>query len=555
MDQPMTTLLLFCGVTYGRGPMVQKRGGRPDRLGGSRRGISLMEVVFAMGVLLVGLGGLAAVLGVAGDTAKETIEGNLALAVTANQNAVREIEGSGAAFIETYLQPANDESQVSATNPRFVPRNMLAPTERQDVFIVDPWFITAADTLRPQTGGRNGYDRSLFPCYDDRLDIVNHGPQEDIEQSPAGWSPQMPEATFNPLTPANEDTFEPVRPPWSATFAGPTATYANPNYPLGRRLPRLVPGDSVNPRLIADRATRSDRLQVVFDPNRERREVGLAVLRPGTTTDAITLRQRDTRSFITLVERVGSDTRTVSVIFDNREVVINPTGVFDGNPSGTELPLHNLSPFTASADPTDPNIAVANQNYRGERLGYVTFAESIMDNGTGTFTMRSHRSVDPRVEEGDYLMLLRRNYLFDLTAPMLATNGDAVPRRPGRLLFAFARVEKVDIEPTLVDMNTAFETTVTVSGPDWVFHPAQTYVRNLQGRNPYLARAYPGSGYNFATPAGVILNPDGTNLGTYDASSVNGDRNVNHGGTGVAGDPLYGTVVVMMDNVISVTAQ
>ena len=492
-----------------------------------------------MGVLLVGLGGLAAIMGVATDTAKEVLEVNLATEASRNDTSLQTIRGTNG-LVAVSQQPNNLASQAP---PRYEDRDTATfpIADKYDMYVLDPWFITAGTTLRPDPA--NGYDRSLFPCYDDRLDVINHGPHEAIANSLTGlWAPTLPRADFDPLTAANTAHVDPVGPPWVDTWAGGTVPET---YPLGRRLVRLLPGTRINAAMEQYNATRATNVSIALDPTRELRDAGLSVLGSATLGNRTTTNIRSPQSFISLVDDTGADLVVTTIVVENRRVAPNPNGSFD-SPTAAGGQRQRLDPYPVAADGADDGTDPTQTNYRGERLAYVTYAEAPIVDNKGTFTMTCHRSVDPRVRVGGYLLLLRRNYSFITSAPF---------RTLGKLDYSFVRIESIESEPELDTVAGVYRATVTVSGKDWLFHPIQSYRPGLQGRGPYVGRFFPAfPAIDYSIPSGVQTNAAGDNLGIYDAGTVSASGS-NTGHTGTEGDPLYGTEVVILDNVISVVVQ
>jgi hypothetical protein len=417
---------------------------------------------------------------------------------------------------------------------RVLPPQPIADTS---LYFVDPWFLTAAETLREDSGAtpnHNGYDRTLFPCYDDRLDVLGHGPNEAIRFSPGadsspptteGWSPVLDFANF----PANQI----AAPPWVHTWpetatASPVAAGVARHYPLGRRIPRIASDGILNAKYHERFATDTNQLRLIIDPAKDSDDPGLAVLRQSRSGQTVrtTTAVRSNLSYVSLVDHRSGGTPTVyTIVYENRQIAIDSTGNFDTR--------HNLAAFTA-VDGINENADASSQNYHDERVGYVTLANDLIRNGEGTFQFAVHRSVDPSVRVGDFMMLLRRRYLFDAAATPR-------PRVMDKLDFSFVKIKSVNSGPSLVGNQYVVE--VTVTGSDWTFHPIQIYIPSLQGNGPYRRIG------------GGVTQPAGYNPPVYDYTAVvpaSGTNNPGH--TGTNGDPLYGTQVVLMRNVVDVIA-
>ena len=115
-----------------------------------------------------------------------------------------------------------------------------------------------------------------------------------------------------------------------------------------------------------------------------------------------------------------------------------------------------------------------NQTYEGERLAAVVAASGMLIGSSGVeITYRVPNTVDPRVEPGDHICLIRRHY-------------DPGPV-PGGLRVGWVEVTDVTVEPFAV--GTQYECLVEVTRVGskdsdelvgdgllaWVFHPYQSW--------------------------------------------------------------------------------
>ncbi len=483
--------------------------------GVKRRGLSLIEVMFATGVLLVGLLGLASVLPIAANNALQSLNSDRARENSANQQALINVMGSISVGSQTTFFTAENRNPVPAGSP--VIRYPVQPNEPianvPDVFCVDPWFLTSADTLRPVDATRsidptvaNGFDRSLFPCYDDQY-APPLSPSAKLEDSQIGrWSPRTP---FSPGTPG----------PPAISFVGGSH---------GVRMPRVGLTDITNAKYHEQLVKDQDSLSVILNAEDKSLPPGLFVKRSNSGTDRTTTTINGRYSnmlTIEILDRTGPIRMKVDAItFRDREIAVNPTGDFVSGPNGR----HQLMAYTASPA-SDSYIPLDKRTFSDERLGYVITALR-MNGNDGEFEYMTSEYVDPTVKSGDWLLLLRRNYGYPA---VMATS----PLEVGSLEHRWTRIESVSKEPVFDGSLGAYRTTVKVKKLDWIFHPIQSFVNGL-GYGPYKGNVLP-NGFNRTT--------------LYDYFAVTGDpTSDNIGHTATLGDPMYGTTVVLMKNVVSV---
>lgn len=496
-----------------------------------RCGLSIMEVLFAIGVLTVGLLGVASILPVATNNASQTLKTDRAVEEFNNRVAadVAEISNS---FNEVVV--ANNSLNAFNT----APVNSFRRKERlfeistlnfgtyigtydvtvgpqpvlPDAFCIDPWFLTAAGALRDDqsstTDDRNGYDRTMFPCYDPRVHPITVSPSQPLSAS-SGLAVDLPRFT---------------------------------RVGLGSRNAALLA--AVN----AEAETRRSDDFSVNIPDDTTLGPGLFVQRGGNQAGSLAKNTVTSRfsSIVTLARSAtGSNLFNAAVItMQDRDIVTVPGGTFDGHrtPPAGLVPAHNLRPYTAWVpdDPAAPNSFPTDQNllYPEEVIGYVNAApRPITGGGGGEFRFRTHRRVRPTVRSGDWLMLMRREYV---RAPGTTTIV------PGVLKYAWYRVTDVIQKPTLLgdpdpslNPQSPYETHVAVDGPDWVFHPIQTPIQF--GAQTFYAQPYYGT---WTQPTWSTA--PAFNLDDMPAAGVNPNAppTYNHFN--------YGTVVVHMPHVISV---
>ena len=402
------------------------------RVRGQRRGISIMEVMFAIGVLTVGLLGIASVLPVATNTAAKVLERDRAVEQINNQIS-QELARVGPNSLNSVILPNRSLASFATggtllSGQRFVEVDLsgLPPA-----FCIDPWFLTSANNLRNDTSAmpdttRNGYDRGLFPCYDGRFN-PSLSPADAISTS-TGW-----------LTPR----FTRV------ALSGPTAS---PTFKISRNQARS--NDNIS----------------LFQPKDTTLPPGLFVQKSspgGPVAPLVETKVSGRYSSFVMMSRsaVGGTAYNAAIVtLLDRETTIVP----GGGPLAFQL-----DPYTAArADASNP--ADGALTYSDEVIGFVTVApRPFVGGGGGEFTYVQSAFMSPEVSTGDWLMLARQHYVNDPNTntaydPVSVLNGQALP-----IEFAWYQVRSVSSEPTLANVSGAdvYVTTVSVDGPDWMFSP------------------------------------------------------------------------------------
>lgn len=493
-----------------------------------RRGLSIMEVLFAIAVLTIGMLGVASILPVATNNASMALQTDRAVEEINNRVAMEIAKLSGSFDeVKVAYNSLNRFQNAPAGTPRrarrfdnlntSVFRNHLNQYETHpsatafsqpnlpDAFCIDPWFLTAASTLRDDNSdpltSRNGYDRTMFPCYDPRLDPLGVSPTASLDQSVgAGLTKRIDLPRFTRVG---------LTIPGSAVFAASNAEF---------------------------QARRSDDFSIVI-PDDRTRPPGLFVQR-GTNGANSPARNKVSSRFSSMVTMArsapGSSLFNAAVVtMLDRHIVTVPGGYFNGQlppPTAGDVPAHNLRPYTAwlPDDPARPNSFPTDENqiYPGEMLGYVVKApRPITGGGGGEFVFRTNRYVKPSVRDGHWLMLMRQEYIRNPASGVI---------QPSTLKFGWYRVSDVIRGPQLVTVGGTefYETQVAVRGQDWVFHPIQTQVFAVYGA-PYFGNATQPS---WGTPPTY----------DYDAMPAQGVDPVGYNHFD------YGTAVVLMPEVVSV---
>lgn len=433
--------------TTSRHLYLNKRSGSQVRSWACRRGLSIMEVLFAIGVLTVGLLGIASVLPVATDNASKALQRDRGIEEV-NNNIASELARIGDQLDSVFV--ANNSQAAFATNPgnpRYAKRfTKLELANLPNAICIDPWFLTAANNLRPDNNTmpdntRNAYDRTLFPCYDARYD-PGLSPSVRIQDSLAGaWD-----------TPR----FTRIAVPFDGAASAPSYKAMESNAREVDNLALFQPKDTtLPPGLFLQKASQSGSLAKSNVSGRYSSFMMMSRSAPGSNVF-----------------------HTAVVTTLDREVVV----VRGGGPLS-----HQLAPYTAAAhdaiNPPDNQLT-----YAEEVMGFVVYAPRMFIGGGGGELVFRHSSlIPPKIRSGNWLMLARQEY--SVAGTKLA------------IKFAWYQVRSVAQEPTLVSGNTMFETRVALRGPDWVFHPSQYLVNGLGYGPPYSATMLPSGAqppeYNF----------------------------------------------------------
>ena len=477
-----------------------------------RLGLSLMEVIFAIGVLMIGLLGIASVLPVATSDAKGALELDESLAKVENQVAMaRSRVPDGDA---TVLVPNNRRNPANVYAP--TPLRLVVPGGNSDlgspysgnpnytgVVCIDPWFLAAADNRTQGSvpaDDRNGYDRTYFPCYHPLYD-------------PRGLPNDLQSNTNMSLTFA-QPRFARVAIDSNNGFSQPVNLNARETFRQRDGLPLFKPDDTTLPPGLLVRST----------PTPTPTHPLARSIRQVSTTSRL--------SAITLLwpHVVNSHIYDVSVVVsESRNTLIDPGAT---NPSQR----FNLLPYPSTLAEGDQlnQRRAAEETYEDEILGIVTYASLPLSAGGGEFTFQFAGSIRPRVERGDYMLLMRNQ------APQTVPDTSAIPAGLDVIpQFGWVKIRDILVGPTLlpnagVNGGPVFEATVSVTGTDWIFHPCQI------GARPVTTNSNPGPmapfGRNGSTPP-TNLPPNGTQPYAFDPAD---------------GFEDFGTFIVLMPNVISV---
>lgn len=480
-----------------------------------RHALSIMEVLFAIGVLTIGMLGIASILPVATNNAAMTLERDRAVEEMNNRAAadIAKLKSSFDDVIIANRSLANFNASQTRFNQistrdfglvltSYDPFSTSNVPNLPEAFCIDPWFLTAANTVRndlPATtpnNNRNAYDRTMFPCLDPRYQPIDYSPSDALSTHIAL---QWDTPRFTRIALPSEGNAGIL-----SAMAAEVSTRQSDDFSLV-----LPTGD-----------------QASLPP-------GLFVRRSGNGARSLARSTVSSRySSMLMMAR----SQTGSNIFDASVVTMRDRHVVTNDGAAPAL-LHRLDPYIA-ADPSvsggpspDPSLTL----FPSEQLGYVSYAEApFSGGGGGSFSFRCSRFVKPDLRRGSWICLMRRQYA---RAP-----GPTII--PGALKYSWYRVNDVGSEPELVTNGSRvyYETTISVTGSDWLFHPIQSLVST----SPLVYSApYFGNTIQPNWGSGTVFD--------LDSMAARGTApNFSGGVTPFYEHQDYGTIVVMMPDVINV---
>lgn len=412
-----------------------------------------MEVLFAIGVLMVGILGIAAVLPVGTKNAAGALRTDASTSAIENQvsNAMARVGGrpetillpipslqgfntgdavvSGLATETRPVQPnqryvsasvgqagnALPSDDISIAGPNDAP--IVAPA-----FCIDPAFLAAANNLRNDVGAvnsrvLNSYDRTKFPCYD-----FNYNP------------------TIAPGLQMNSTTAWPITPRMLRVSVSPQLTTA--------------PTDAVARVLLSER----DGLPLTKTKDKTQ-SPGLLFNTFGASGAMDVQKTGAYSSMVTFAPTSATATNyDVSVIvYESRQLTaFNTTSLSED---------FVLAPFTPAQNstvwPLKSNTNIEPPTYGDEVMGVVTATQGLIENGVGTFQFAQSSRCNPEVKVGQWLMLTR----FDVAS--------------GINRYAWYRISDIITPPYLDPSGDMYIAKVEVRGQDWLYHPFLTPPVNL----------------------------------------------------------------------------
>lgn len=422
-----------------------------------RAGLSLMEVMFSIGILLIGIVGLAHVLPVGLHQSTDAISADKTLMAMENLVSKTIVEANTAnAVIADRWAPTN-----SGGRQNYISYQPSADDFRFGV-CVDPWFVTAAfnkrnpDTTALNYSRMNGYDRTWFPCYDRCYNplvspaaaLYNGSGEPTTAWLAKDLSTPLPHSGPWPTWAAFAAYPSPLIAPGAPRFWSPSIGAPGFQAPSPRFL-RIAPTSSVLssiPRYASERAAATQSAEAALNrPKDKTQPAGRLFNFVGTVpANAAEVGRYSAASYIVSHEEDPNTLRVSTAVFRNRIPVIDPGGA-DGE---QKFPL---VPYTYSEQPNWS--ASTGPYYEGEQLGFVTSADlaSFASGLAGHVEIVFHRAPlqpVPKFKRGQYIMLMR--HVFSPSDLNLPDSSDP-PRdysSPQRLAFDWYRIADVVGDPT-----------------------------------------------------------------------------------------------------------
>lgn len=168
----------------------------------ARRAVTLIEVVFAIGVILIGLLGLLSILPLAGRRAQDAIDLNVGSVM--GEQVLKDLQSRRYLSSGRLKRLREDTSDLTLTN-------IATLTANPDLnsFCIDPLFASSSVASAPNA---NGYTRTWFPFFG-----LDHNPLLDPSTDSNSWPTAQPrmtrvgvyktlpsDSTTTPATPARD---------------------------------------------------------------------------------------------------------------------------------------------------------------------------------------------------------------------------------------------------------------------------------------------------------------------------------------------------------------
>lgn len=476
-----------------------------------RLGLSIMEVIFAIGVLLIGLLGIASILPVGANNANNALRADATTAAIENQisNAVGRLPAQLTFVDVPNASLISFQANPTPITPPFLqahgPYSGLSPAligyqvARGGGALYRRVDLSAPTIVKSEVRAETPIPIQAPPLQPRGLPVAGFRDLNFSTLPPPAAVPD-PDWLFDPIQPqlqsaplprpsfcidpaflsASSNIRNDVGLPGSRSVNGYDRTQFpcydlnyNPEYTPSQQLggaasfamtPRMyrigLPNlSSMIPTNVTAKVMLSERDEIpLFRPTGEYRNFPPGMLvRPTGATVGPTTSQRTGRysTMITLVPTSagGRGYEASVVVYESRSLLINELGTL---PPGNEQYVFNLQPY-ASALWDDPNKTAIQQTYGEEVLGIVESAPGPITGGVGVFTYVHSAACDPRIGTGDWVML-----------------GRWIPEE-GINRFAWYKVTDVLQEPTIDSSGPAplYRTTIEVRGGDWLFHPTQ----------------------------------------------------------------------------------
>lgn len=385
----------------------------------ARHALTIIEVMIAIGVILIGLLGVAALIPIAAEDASASVRMDsgvrMAASVTADlrardigsfsnvyywDNDLRNDDGRG-----VNAQPARKSPVADLDAPSFEQQASYR-TGRMAAFCIDPGFLSVAQApsdLQTLPINRNAYQLSRFPYYNEFYDGLSP-PNALLGSLNSGYpSPRM----------------------WRIGFGAPPSSAARPFYPPGVTN-LLIRGEH---ELVMDRS--DDKL------------APLGQLINPLSGDVVGSRQYEARySWIATVAPVdGSDLYKLSVV------------VIENRARSSGITPAAMSPYQATT---------SRDNLPSERLAWIANGVSLGSNSE--VEIYASELVSSDVKSGQWVMLSNQPYI----------NGQPHPTIPAIHRW-FRVVQTGPVEtgefavPQLGSVDNVWRRSVVLDGPNWSY--------------------------------------------------------------------------------------
>ncbi len=411
-----------------------------------RRGVTLVEVMFAMGVALIGLVGLISVLPIAGKRTQDAINLNDGSALA---HAIYDELKTRGILSQRRWRVRNDFSvgirpSTTTLNPE---RTKVVPDGKGGTMVVDasdvldnatswcidPLFVSSTSSALLEPNGYyygyddssgNGYRRLLFPYY-----RAEHNPLYD------------PSVHSNNRSTSDENW-------WTPTVAGTNTmshTGTVSNSPFGSRMIRvgLEGSSSTFQRGIESEFIVDDRDGIATISPKDRTLSSTLqgqVAIPGGMDLGKSLSDGSLSWIATVSPLPGTDFASVAVVI-----------LRDRDRGFT---TYQNTALSAAPTPKDNSV--------DERLAYVTYASGFSGGAGGTVHIVGAQNTSSEISSNDWVMLSRRIY------PASALSYDI--HRWYRVVSASGKATEIVVtDPISSTQRTVWQHKLFLDGPDWAF--------------------------------------------------------------------------------------
>ena len=396
-----------------------------------RYAVTLVEVIFAIGVVLVGLLGLLSVLTLAGQRASDSISTSIASSYAAS--VMNELEArqylSGDNLVQ--IRPSTETASNNITftfNPSNFPSGVTVDMSvaNPSSFCIDPLF--SSETTLPAATSPNGYSVDVFPYY-----YADHNPLLDpLTDVSRNWPvgslpiPRMPRVGISVS---------------GYIFRAPPA-------------PNPLPPPFVRPYLSAEQSRRL--VENVDDLVQEKTEDAAILRGQQATTDGIAYGKRLPSGDFTWIATVNplpdSEYASVAVVVMNKR---------------------SREPFNADGDSFSAPVSVGgaadvSDNASSERLAYVTYAAGFSGGAGGVVHLVSSSKTSPKIRPNSWIMLSRflpSGNQIHRWYRVAAVQGD-----PEEIEYEDSSLPPLPALPTGSPDVFVWRNTLLLDGSDWSFN-------------------------------------------------------------------------------------